>query len=261
MLPSGFCPRNLQLMCEAADNLCTFIKATEDWYRQLLASKHPTKSARLAYMRSGFRQLRIDFSGFDNTHSKYAKNRKNTTIILARLHTPALDARIYDDSLGDLLAYARCLQKALDEDIADLRTRGMEETAITHKRAMKLFQFTTPIDKRGCTDKEWIHYTAEIHAARDNLKNLLQRFENEDGAVSFQKFQELQPEIEAQAVSFRTVDIEFNKFTADHAAITKRLNATEKAELELTRLNYWREFNSVGDPMGRNLLTNKRKRE
>jgi len=248
MLPTPFCPRNLQRMIDAAKDLHRFIKTTHKEYKELISSKDLSKAKRISFFKKGFLQLRANFKEFADRRSKYTNARIRTaTAIKPLLENKSIDRGYYNDSLGDLLAFANCLFQAMHEDIAELQHKSLQETKATRARLEKLFDFKAPIDARGCSDDEWREYSAKLSEAKAEAINLLSNFEDDDGFISFPKFLANQPDIEAQEVSFRIRDYEFEKFTADHAHVKKQLDALEKAELELTKLNYWREYNDVAE--------------
>jgi hypothetical protein len=248
MLPKPFCPRNLQHMIDAASSLHQYIKATQKNYKKLISSKDLSKTKRINFFKSGFLQLRANFKELADRRSKYAGNRVRTAQALQPLlENKAIDRSTYNDSLGDLLAFANCLLQAMHEDIGELHHKALRETKATRDRLAKLFSFHAPIDARGCSDDEWRAYSANISEAKAEATNLLSRFEDDEGFTSFPKFLANQPDIEAQEVSFSIRDLEFEKFTADHIHIKKQLDALAQAELELTALNYWREYNDVAE--------------
>ena len=248
MLPRPFCPRNLQHMIDASKDLNGFIKTTHKEYKALIGSKDLSKAKRINFFKSGFLQLRADFKDLADRRSKYANNRVRTAKSLQPLlENKSIDRNNYNDSLGDLLAFANCLIQAMHGDIEELHHKALQETKATRARLEKLFIFNTPTDIRGCSDEEWKEYSTKIAEAKIEATNILSQFEDDDGFISFPKFLANQPEIEAQEVSFRIRDLEFEKFTADHTHVKKQIDALEKAELELTKLNYWREFNDVAE--------------
>jgi hypothetical protein len=239
-------------MIDAAKDLKRFINTTHKEYKELISSKELSKAKRIHFFRIGFLKLRADFKEFADRRSKYANSRVRTAKALQLLlENKSIDSSNYNDSLGDLLAFSNCLFQAIHEDIEELHHKSLQETKATRARLEKLFNFNDPIDARGCTDDEWREYSDKISAARTEAINLLSGFEDDDGFISFPKFLANQPDIEAQEVSFRIRDLEFEKFTADHAHAKKQIEALEKAELELTKLNYWREYNDVAEAGGK----------